>query len=55
METKVGMLTRLERYLVLSPALVFNIPQVAVWILAIFTNLTALQRILDVRSKAHKR
>ena len=54
METKVGILTRLERYLVLSPALVFNIPQVALWILAVLTNLTALQRIWDVRQKAHK-
>jgi len=54
-ETKVGILTRLERYLVLSPALVFNIPQVALWILAVLTNLTALQRILDVRSKAHNK
>lgn len=54
-ETKVGILTRLERYLVLSPALVFNIPQVALWILAVLANLTALQRILDVRSKAHKK
>ena len=54
-ETKVGILTRFERYLVLSPALVFNIPQVALWILAILANLTALQRILDVRSKAHKK
>jgi len=48
-ETKVGILTRFERYLVLAPALVFNIPLVALWILAIFTHITALQRILDVR------
>jgi CDP-diacylglycerol--glycerol-3-phosphate 3-phosphatidyltransferase len=54
-ETKVGLLTRLERYLILSPALVFNIPHIALWILAVFTNLTALQRILDVRSKAHQK
>jgi CDP-diacylglycerol--glycerol-3-phosphate 3-phosphatidyltransferase len=54
-ETKVGLLTRLERYLILSPALVFNIPQIALWILAVFTNLTALQRILDVRNKVHKK
>lgn len=53
-ETKVGILTRFERYLVLAPALVFNIPVVALWILALLTNVTALQRILDVRSKAHK-
>ena len=53
-ETKVGVLTRFERYLVLAPALVFNIPQVALWILAVLANLTALQRIWDVRRKAHK-
>ncbi|MGW8249137.1 MAG: CDP-alcohol phosphatidyltransferase family protein [Anaerolineales bacterium] len=52
-ETKVGILTRFERYLVLAPALVFNIPQVALWILALLGNLTALQRIWDVRSKVH--
>ncbi len=54
-ETKVGLLTRLERYLVLTPALIFNIPHVALWIMALLTNLTALQRILDVRRQAHKR
>ncbi len=53
-ETKVGVLTRFERYLVLAPCLVFNIPQVALWILALLGNLTALQRIWDVRSKVHK-
>jgi CDP-diacylglycerol--glycerol-3-phosphate 3-phosphatidyltransferase len=54
METKVGILTRLERYLVLSPALIFNIPNIALWILAALTNLTALQRIIDVRRRARK-
>jgi CDP-diacylglycerol--glycerol-3-phosphate 3-phosphatidyltransferase len=54
-ETKVGLLTRMERYMVLAPGLVFNIPVVSLWILAIFANLTALQRILDVRRKAHTR
>jgi CDP-diacylglycerol--glycerol-3-phosphate 3-phosphatidyltransferase len=53
-ETKVGILTRFERYVVLAPCLVFNIPQVALWILALLGNLTALQRIWDVRSKVHK-
>ncbi len=48
-ETKVGILTRFERYLLLAPALVFNIPLVALWILAVFTHITAIQRILDVR------
>ncbi len=53
-ETKVGLLTRMERYLILSPALVFNLPKVALWVLAIFANLTALQRIWDVRQKARR-
>jgi len=55
LDANVGLLTRVERYLVLAPALVFNIPLVAIWILAIFTNFTALQRILHVRSDAHRR
>ncbi|UCD99288.1 MAG: CDP-alcohol phosphatidyltransferase family protein [Chloroflexota bacterium] len=48
-DTKVGILTRMERYLVLAPTLVFNIPLVGLWIIAIFANLTALQRIWDIR------
>jgi CDP-diacylglycerol--glycerol-3-phosphate 3-phosphatidyltransferase len=48
-DTKVGILTRMERYLVLAPTLVFNIPLVGLWIIAILANITALQRIWDVR------
>lgn len=50
-EAKVGVLTRVERYLVLAPCLVLSIPMVAVWIIAIFANFTALQRILKVRKQ----
>jgi CDP-diacylglycerol--glycerol-3-phosphate 3-phosphatidyltransferase len=53
-DTKVGILTRFERYLVLGPALIFNLPWLGVWIIAIFANLTAIQRILDVRRQAYK-
>lgn len=49
---KVGLLTRVERVLVLAPCLVFNIPIVALWILAILGNITAVQRILFVRKQA---
>ena len=52
-DTSIGVLTRMERYLVLAPALVINLPLVGLWIIAIFSNLTALQRILDVRRKVH--
>lgn len=54
MDTKVGFLSRFERYLVMAPALIFNIPQVGIWIIAIFANITAIQRILDVRRQAHE-
>jgi CDP-diacylglycerol--glycerol-3-phosphate 3-phosphatidyltransferase len=50
---KEGLLTRAERYLVLGPCLLFNIPAVGVWIVAILANVTALQRIRVVRAQAH--
>jgi CDP-diacylglycerol--glycerol-3-phosphate 3-phosphatidyltransferase len=52
-DTKVGILTRMERYLVLAPTLVFNIPMLGLWIIAILANITALQRIWDIRRKTH--
>jgi len=53
-ECKIGILTRVERYLVLAPLLVFNQPMLALWIIAVLANLTALQRIYHVRQQAHK-
>lgn len=53
-EVKVGMLSRFERYLVMVPMLILNIPQIGLWILAIFANLTALQRIINVRQQFRK-
>jgi CDP-diacylglycerol--glycerol-3-phosphate 3-phosphatidyltransferase len=53
-DTKIGILTRLERYLVLAPSLIFKIPLVGLWIIAIFANLTALQRIIDIRRQAYQ-
>ena len=52
-EAKVGLMTRMERYLVLAPLLVFNQPMIALWILAILGNFTAFQRIWFVRRQAH--
>jgi CDP-diacylglycerol---glycerol-3-phosphate 3-phosphatidyltransferase len=54
-ETKVGLLTRVERFLVLLPCLIFNQPLIAVGVIALFTNITALQRILHVRSQAYEK
>jgi CDP-diacylglycerol--glycerol-3-phosphate 3-phosphatidyltransferase len=47
-EAKIGFLSRVERFIVLIPSLLFHIPLVAVAILAVFTNLTAVQRMLHV-------
>lgn len=52
---KVGILTRLERYIVLIPLLVFNQPFIAVVIIAVLANITAYQRILHVRAQGRER
>ena len=48
-EAKVGLLTRAERYIVLAPSLVFNQLYIGLAILAVFANITSLQRIWYVR------
>ena len=53
-DTKAGLLSRFERYLVLVPSLILNIPWLGLGIIAVFANITALQRILDVRRQANK-
>ena len=52
---KVGILTRLERYIVLIPLLVFNQPFIAVVVIAVLANITAYQRILHVRAQGRER
>jgi phosphatidylglycerophosphate synthase len=56
-DTKVGILSRMERYLILAPALLlsaFNpiFLTAALWIIAVLANITAIQRIIDVRQQA---
>ncbi len=53
-DARIGLVTRVERYLILAPCLIFNIPAVAVAVLAVLTNFTALQRILAVRKQAYE-
>jgi CDP-diacylglycerol--glycerol-3-phosphate 3-phosphatidyltransferase len=55
LDANVGLLTRVERYIVLIPLLVFNQPLAILIIIAIFGNFTALQRIWRVRRDAHRR
>jgi CDP-diacylglycerol--glycerol-3-phosphate 3-phosphatidyltransferase len=51
-EAKVGILTRMERYIVLVPTLILNAPMVGLWIVAVMANFTAIQRIIYVRRQA---
>ena len=53
-DTKIGILTRVERYLVLAPALILQYPLVGVGIIALLANITAFQRIIDVRRQAYQ-
>jgi CDP-diacylglycerol--glycerol-3-phosphate 3-phosphatidyltransferase len=54
-DANIGVLTRMERYMILAPALVLGIPQVAIAIVAVLANVTAVQRIWKVRAQAHAR
>jgi CDP-diacylglycerol--glycerol-3-phosphate 3-phosphatidyltransferase len=53
-DANVGILTRMERYLVIAPLLLINQPVIAVWIVAVLANITALQRFWKVRQQARK-
>lgn len=53
-DANVGILTRMERYLVIAPLLLLNLPTLAVWIVAVLANITALQRIWRVRQQSRK-
>jgi CDP-diacylglycerol--glycerol-3-phosphate 3-phosphatidyltransferase len=52
---KVGILSRVERYIVLIPLLLFNQPFLAVLVIAVLGNFTALQRIAHVRVQGRER
>jgi CDP-diacylglycerol--glycerol-3-phosphate 3-phosphatidyltransferase len=49
---KIGLFTRVERYLVLLPGIILGYPRISLWILAVFSNFTALQRFWYVRKQA---
>jgi CDP-diacylglycerol--glycerol-3-phosphate 3-phosphatidyltransferase len=60
LDANVGVLTRVERYLVLIPGLMFSglfppLALIALTIIAVFANFTALQRIFRVRRDAYRR
>ncbi len=60
LDANVGLLTRVERYIVLIPGLIFSglyqpLALIAIIIIAVFANFTALQRIFRVRREALRR
>lgn len=55
LEAKVGWFSRVERYLILAPSLLFGLPFIGVSLIAIGANFTAVQRILHVRQSSRKR
>ncbi|GAB4578335.1 MAG: CDP-alcohol phosphatidyltransferase family protein [Anaerolineales bacterium] len=54
-DIKIGILSRLERYLILIPSLVFNLPVYGMAIIAVGAHITALQRIFAMRREVHRR
>ena len=48
LDCKVGILTRMERTIVLTAGLLLNQVLIALWVMAIMTNFTALQRMVYV-------
>lgn len=52
---KVGILTRVERSIVMVVCLIINQPLIALWVIAILANVTAIQRIAFVHKQAFPR
>jgi CDP-diacylglycerol--glycerol-3-phosphate 3-phosphatidyltransferase len=52
METKVGILTRFERMIVIGPSLIFSQPLIGVGLVALLANITAFQRISHVKQQS---
>lgn len=51
-EAKQGIMTRMERFAVLIAGLLFGFPELAIFLIALLANITALQRIYVVRRQA---
>ena len=51
---KNGLFSRAERYIVLMPGIIFQRPDISLWILAVMTYVTAIQRFFHVRHQARQ-
>ena len=52
LKNEVGLLARPERVVILGLSLLIGRPELALWLLAIGTNVTAAQRVLNVYRSA---
>lgn len=53
-EAKIGIMSRFVRLMALLPTIALSVPQIGVSLVAIFANVTAVQRIVHVRGQARK-
>ena len=51
---RLGIMSRLERYIVLVACLLFGYPNIAMAVIAVFANITAIQRLLYMRKELDK-
>jgi len=54
-EAKVGILTRVERYVVLIPSIILGYPHIGLAVVGLLANITALQRMMVVRNQGRRR
>ena len=53
-EAKIGIMSRAVRMMALLPTITLSVPHIGVSLVAIFANITAIQRIVHVRDQARK-
>ncbi len=54
-ECKVGLLTRVERFIIFIPSLLFQFPLIGLAIMSVLTHITAIQRIVYVMNQASEK
>jgi CDP-diacylglycerol--glycerol-3-phosphate 3-phosphatidyltransferase len=54
-ECKVGLLTRVERFIIFIPSLLFQFPLIGLAIMSVLTHITAIQRLVYVMSQASEK
>jgi len=54
LNSKMGILTRVERLIVMIACLIFGVPMIALWIIAILANFTSIQRLFFVHKQTIK-